>query len=56
MADLAEIHVNDAFGTAHRAHASNCGVAEYLPSAMGYLLEKEVEFIGGTLEDPQRPL
>ena len=55
FASLADIYVNDAFGAAHRAHASNTGVAEFLPSAMGFLLEKEIEFIGKALENPERP-
>lgn len=55
FASLADIFVNDAFGAAHRAHASNTGVAEFLPSAMGFLLEKEIEFIGKAMENPERP-
>ncbi len=55
LAGLADIYVNDAFGTAHRAHASTAGVAEYLPSAMGFLIEKEVSIMGKALEDPVRP-
>lgn len=55
LAQLAEIYVNDAFGTAHRAHASNAGVAKYLPSVSGFLIEKELKFLGETLENPQRP-
>jgi len=55
LASLAEIYVNDAFGTAHRAHSSTAGVAAFLPSAMGYLIEKEVSFIGKALEAPERP-
>ena len=55
FANLAEIYVNDAFGAAHRAHASTAGIAEFLPSAMGFLLEKEIEFIGKALEKPERP-
>lgn len=55
LAQLADIYVNDAFGTAHRAHASTAGVAEYLPSAMGFLIEKEVSIMGRALEDPLRP-
>ena len=50
LAELAELFVNDAFGTAHRAHASNVGVAEYLPSAAGFLLEKEIKFLDKFLE------
>ena len=55
LASLAEIYVNDAFGTSHRAHASNVGVAKYLPSAMGFLLEKEVEYLEGAVQNPDRP-
>lgn len=55
FASLAELYVNDAFGTAHRAHSSTAGVAEHLPSAMGYLIKKEIEFMGAALEDPKRP-
>ena len=56
FADLAELYVNDAFGSAHRAHSSTTGVADHLPSACGYLIQKEIQFIGGALEDPKRPL
>ncbi len=56
MAALAEAYVNDAFGAAHRAHASTVGVAERLPSAAGLLLEKEVTTLEGLVEDPERPL
>lgn len=55
LASLAEIYINDAFGTSHRAHASNVGVAKYLPSAMGFLLEKEVEYLEGAVQNPDRP-
>ncbi len=55
MADLAEIYVNDAFGTAHRAHASTAGVADYLPAVCGYLIQKEIEVMGKALDDPARP-
>lgn len=55
LAELGDIYVNDAFGTAHRAHASTAGVAAYLPSAMGFLIEKEVSVMGKALEDPVRP-
>ncbi|MBE5780298.1 MAG: phosphoglycerate kinase [Clostridiales bacterium] len=55
LADLAEVYVNDAFGTAHRAHASTAGVAAYLPTACGYLIEKEVAVMGKALENPDRP-
>ena len=56
FAALADIYVNDAFGSAHRAHSSTTGVADYLPSAVGFLMKKEIEYIGGALEDPKRPL
>ena len=55
LASLAELYVNDAFGTAHRAHASTAGVADYLPAVCGFLIEKEIGFLGGALEDPKRP-
>ena len=55
MASLAEIDVNDAFGTAHRAHASTAGVADYLPAVCGYLIQKEISIMGGALADPKRP-
>jgi len=55
LASLAELYVNDAFGTSHRAHASNVGVSKYLPSALGYLVEKEVSITGKALDDPERP-
>ena len=55
LASLAEIFVNDAFGTAHRAHASTAGVADYLPAVSGFLIEKEVEFLGNAVENPKRP-
>lgn len=55
LASLADIYVNDAFGTSHRAHASNVGVASLLPSALGFLVEKEVEVMGKALKDPKRP-
>ena len=56
LAALAEIYVNDAFGTAHRAHASTAGVAAYLPAVCGYLIQKEINIIGGALSAPKRPL
>ena len=56
FAALAEVFVNDAFGSAHRAHSSTAGVADFLPSASGYLMQKEIAFLGGALEDPKRPL
>ncbi len=55
LAELADIYVNDAFGTAHRAHASTAGVAEHLPSYAGYLMNKEVETLTSMLDDPKRP-
>jgi phosphoglycerate kinase len=55
LASLADLYVNDAFGAAHRAHASTAGVAEYLPSVAGLLLAREVETLGGLLTDPERP-
>lgn len=55
LASLGEIFVNDAFGTAHRAHCSTAGLAEYMPSVSGFLIEKEVKFLGDALEDPARP-
>lgn len=56
LASLAEIYVNDAFGSAHRAHSSTTGVADYLPAVCGFLIQKELKYIGGALEDPKRPL
>ena len=56
MADMAELYVSDAFGAVHRAHASTAGVAEYLPAVSGFLIQKELDFIGGALANPQRPL
>lgn len=56
LASLGELFVNDAFGTAHRAHSSNVGICEYLPSALGFLVEKEVEIMGNALKTPKRPL
>ena len=55
LASLGEIYVNDAFGTSHRAHASNVGISKYLPSALGFLVEKEISIIGGALEEANRP-
>jgi|SRR5579859_5050738 len=55
LASLGEIYVNDAFGTAHRAHASTEGVAHDLPAVAGFLMEKELSFLGGALESPKRP-
>lgn len=55
LAALGEVYVNDAFGTAHRAHASTEGVTHYLPAVAGFLMEKEINFLGKTLEHPERP-
>ncbi len=55
LAELADIFVNDAFGTAHRAHASTAGVADYLPAVSGYLVQKEVSIMGKALANPERP-
>lgn len=55
LASLAEIFVQEAFGTAHRAHASTAGIADYLPAVSGYLIEKEVKFLGDAVESPKRP-
>ena len=55
LASMADIYVNDAFGTAHRAHASTAGVADYLPAVCGYLIQKEIDVMGKALEDPKRP-
>jgi phosphoglycerate kinase len=55
LAGLADVYVNDAFGTAHRAHASTEGVAHHLPAVAGFLLEKELKFLGSALENPERP-
>ena len=55
LASLAELYVNDAFGTAHRAHASTAGVADYLPAVCGYLIQKEIGIMGKALADPSRP-
>ena len=55
LASLAEIYVNDAFGSAHRAHASTAGVAAYLPAVCGYLIQKEISVMGAALENPKRP-
>ena len=56
LASLAEIFVNDAFGTAHRAHCSTVGVTEYLPAVCGYLIQKEIQFLGNAVNNPVRPL
>ncbi len=55
LASFADIYVNDAFGTAHRAHATTAGVADYLPAVCGYLVRKEITIMGGALENPKRP-
>jgi phosphoglycerate kinase len=55
LASLAEVYVSDAFGTVHRAHASTAGVAAYLPAVAGLLVEKELDIMGGALENPKRP-
>ena len=55
LASFAEVFVNDAFGTAHRAHASTAGVADYLPAVSGFLIEKELNFMGDALNNPERP-
>lgn len=55
LAQLADIYVNDAFGTAHRAHASTAGIAAFLPAVSGFLIEKEVKFLGEALDAPKRP-
>jgi len=55
LASMADIYVNDAFGTAHRAHASTAGVADYLPAVCGYLIQKEIAIMGKALADPARP-
>ncbi len=55
IAELGDLFVNDAFGTAHRAHASTAGIADYLPSAMGLLIKKEMDYMGKALTSPERP-
>ena len=55
LAGLADIFVNDAFGSAHRAHASTAGVADYLPAVAGFLMEKEIQYLGQAIDDPKRP-
>ncbi|NLW02117.1 MAG: phosphoglycerate kinase [Clostridiaceae bacterium] len=55
LASMADIYVNDAFGTAHRAHASTAGIAEYLPAVSGFLIKKELDVMGKALDDPERP-
>ena len=56
LASLAEIYVSDAFGAVHRAHASTAGVADYLPAVSGFLIQKELDFLGGAIASPKRPL
>ena len=56
LASLAEVYVSDAFGAVHRAHCSTAGVADFLPAYSGFLVEKELEMLGGAMEDPKRPL
>jgi len=56
LASLADVFVNDAFGTAHRHHASTAGVADYIPAVMGFLIEKELKYLGEALDNPKRPL
>ncbi len=56
MAALCDVYVNDAFGTAHRAHSSTTGIAEFIPAVSGFLIEKEIEFLGNAVENPERPL
>ena len=56
MASMADVYVSDAFGAVHRAHASTAGVANYLPAVSGFLIQKELEIIGGALANPKRPL
>ncbi|MCB6365794.1 phosphoglycerate kinase [Intestinibacillus massiliensis] len=55
LASMAEVFVNDAFGTAHRAHASTAGIADYLPAVCGFLIQKEISIMGKALDDPKRP-
>ncbi|MCX7975966.1 MAG: phosphoglycerate kinase [Bellilinea sp.] len=55
LAKLADVYVNDAFGTAHRAHASTAGIAAFLPAVAGFLLEKEIKYLGQAIDDPKRP-
>ena len=55
LASMAEVYVNDAFGSAHRAHASTAGVAKFLPAVSGFLIEKELKFLGDALNNPERP-
>ena len=55
LASMAEIYVSDAFGTVHRAHSSTAGVAQYLPAVSGFLIEKELKFLGNAVSNPERP-
>lgn len=55
LASLGDVFINDAFGTAHRAHSSNAGICDYLPSALGFLVEKEIDIMGNALKAPKRP-
>ena len=55
LASMAEVYVNDAFGTAHRAHSSTTGIASYLPAVSGFLIEKELQFLGNAVNNPERP-
>ena len=55
LASLADIYVNDAFGTAHRAHASTAGITKFLPSVAGFLIDKEIKYLGKAVENPQKP-
>ncbi len=55
LASLADVFVNDAFGTAHRAHASNVGIAKHIPAVSGMLLEREINYLGNTISDPEKP-
>ena len=56
MASMADLFVSDAFGSVHRAHASTAGVADYLPAVSGFLIQKELQFLGGAISNPKRPL
>ena len=56
LASLADLFVSDAFGAVHRAHASTAGVADYLPAVSGFLIQKELDFLGGAIANPKRPL
>ena len=56
LASLADVYINDAFGTAHRAHASTAGITAYLPSVAGFLIEKELHYLGNAINNPKRPL